>query len=54
MLIGWLLLTWSITFFLVLMLAWGFSVKERLLICAGICLFLLAIGVGAFLITGGK
>jgi hypothetical protein len=54
MLIGWLLLTWSIAIFLILVLGWEFSAKEKFLMCVGFCLLLLAISVGAFLITGGK
>lgn len=54
MIIGWLLLVWSITIFLILVLGWEFSVKEKILMCVGMCLFLLEISIGAFLITGGK
>lgn len=48
MLIGWLLLTWSIAIFLILVLGWEFSAKEKFLMCVGFCLLLLAISVGAF------
>lgn len=51
-LIGWLILVWSITIFLVLTLEWELSAKEKFLMCIGFCLFLLAISVSAFLITG--
>lgn len=54
MLIGWLLLTWSIAIFLILVLGWEFSGKEKFLMCVGFCFLLLVISVGVFLITGGK
>lgn len=53
-LIGWIILTWAITIFLVFVFGWELSAKEKFLMCIGFCLFLLAISVGAFLITGGE
>ena len=53
-LIGFYLITFAVICFIVIIAGYDFSIKDKILMIIEFSMFVLIIGFGAFLITGGR